>query len=69
VNSFRVVFDAYFGAAIPLVEDKSFFSPFDMPYQFTLVTREMFSRKVDLSRERLQDGTANEGGADLLPAE
>lgn len=35
VNSFRVVFDAYFGTHLGLVEDKAYFSTWDQPYDLT----------------------------------
>ena len=35
VNSFRVVFNAYFGAACPLLPDQSYFSNLVQPYLFT----------------------------------
>jgi Sulfatase len=38
VNSFRVVFDAYFGAGLPLLPDRSFFSLWATPYDFEEVT-------------------------------
>jgi len=38
VNSFRVVFDAYFGTNLGLLEDKSYFSLWERPYDFIDVT-------------------------------
>ncbi|HOT90764.1 MAG TPA: hypothetical protein PLJ78_04445 [Anaerolineae bacterium] len=38
VNTFRVVLNYYFGAELNLLEDKSYYSPIDFPYQFTDVT-------------------------------
>ena len=38
VNSFRVVLNAYFGAKLPLLPDRSFFSTWPEPYQFIDVT-------------------------------
>ena len=38
VNSFRVIFDHYFGADLPLLEDRSFYSTNFTPYQFDDVT-------------------------------
>jgi hypothetical protein len=38
VNSFRVVFNTFFGAKLPLLPDKSFFSTWSDPYQFIDVT-------------------------------
>jgi len=37
VNTFRVVFNRYFGGNFPLIEDKSYFSYDTAPYSFTLV--------------------------------
>jgi hypothetical protein len=34
VNSFRVVFDAYFGADYALLSDRTYFSTWDQPYQY-----------------------------------
>jgi hypothetical protein len=34
VNSFRLILDTYFGEGIGLLEDKSYFSDYDHPYQF-----------------------------------
>ncbi len=38
VNSFRVIFNAYFGANFPMLEDRTYIFPFGRPYDFTLVT-------------------------------
>ncbi len=40
VNSFRVVFDAYFDAGLPLLDDRSYFSPLTNQFQFTDVTEQ-----------------------------
>lgn len=37
VNTFRVIFDEYFGASIPLVEDRSFFSEYENKLDVTEV--------------------------------
>jgi hypothetical protein len=37
VNTFRVVFNRYFGADLPLLEDRSYFSTVDAPFVLTLV--------------------------------
>ncbi len=37
VNSFRVVFNEYFGANLPLLDDRSYFSPIDHPFRLTLL--------------------------------
>jgi len=37
VNSFRAVFNAHFGGALPLLPDESFYSRYDTPYEFELV--------------------------------
>jgi hypothetical protein len=34
VNTFRVIFEHYFGGNLPLLEDKGFFSKYDKPYEF-----------------------------------
>ncbi len=38
VNSFRVIFDTYFGTSLGLLEDKSYFSLWEHPYDFIDVT-------------------------------
>lgn len=37
VNSFRVVFNSYFGAEYELLEDTSYFSKYDRPYDYQVV--------------------------------
>jgi len=37
VNSFRIVLNTYFSAGLPLLEDASFFSGYDQPYNFQVV--------------------------------
>ena len=37
VNTFRVVFNHYFGTSYPLLADKSFYTPFLRPYDFVPV--------------------------------
>ena len=41
VNSFRVVLDQFFGTQLGLLEDQSYFSTFDEPYDFNEVTEEL----------------------------
>ena len=38
VNTFRVILNTYFGAALPLLEDRSYFSRMTRPYDFIDVT-------------------------------
>ena len=38
VNFFRVILSHYFGAALPLLEDRSYFSSHKFPYRFIDVT-------------------------------
>jgi hypothetical protein len=38
VNTFRLIFDNYFGTDLPLLEDESYFSTWDQPYRFIDVT-------------------------------
>ena len=40
VNSFRVIFNRYFGTDYPLLEDKSIYTPFLEPYRFIPVPDE-----------------------------
>jgi hypothetical protein len=41
VNFFRVVLSHYFGAALPLLEDRSYYSSHRRPYRFIDVTERM----------------------------
>jgi hypothetical protein len=43
-NSFRVVFNAYFGAGFPMVGDSSFYSSRNFPYDFANVTETVRGR-------------------------
>ncbi|MDH4156859.1 MAG: hypothetical protein OEW00_06245 [candidate division Zixibacteria bacterium] len=47
VNSFRVVFNEYFGTAFDLLPDRTFYAPWNFPFQYEDVTD-----KVDLPFER-----------------
>ncbi len=38
VNTFRVIFDQYFGENYPLLPDISYYSPNTQPYTFDIVT-------------------------------
>jgi len=38
VNSFRVIFNAYFGADLPLLDDRSYYASYASPYRFEDVT-------------------------------
>ena len=40
VNTFRLIFDLYFGAQFELLEDKSYFSVYEEPYQFEEIANE-----------------------------
>lgn len=61
VNTFRVVFDTFFGANLSLLPDKSFFSTWDEPYKFYDVTRQVAGKEY-------QPLTAAERAASRLPA-
>lgn len=41
VNTFRAVLDGLFGEKLPMLPDRSFFSPFSMPYRFEDVTSQV----------------------------
>jgi hypothetical protein len=43
VNSFRLVFNQVFGADLSLLADKSFFSTYNRPYDYSLVSNESCS--------------------------
>jgi len=45
VNTFRVIFNHYFGADYELLEDRSYFASWEHPYLFTDVTDEVLSGK------------------------
>jgi hypothetical protein len=38
VNTFRVILNTYFSAALPLLDDRSYFSRMTRPYDFIDVT-------------------------------
>jgi hypothetical protein len=40
VNTFRLVFDQYFGGQFGLLEDKSYYSVYESPYQFKEIANE-----------------------------
>jgi arylsulfatase A-like enzyme len=44
VNSLRLVFNYLFATELPLLEDQSYFSTYQTPYQFTNVTKNIVSR-------------------------
>ena len=46
VNTFRVVLNSYFGTKFPLLADKSYYTPFMQPYQFTLVDPNQFAAQL-----------------------
>ena len=41
VNSFRVIFNHYFGTSLPLLQDRSFYSTWNHPYKFHDVTERL----------------------------
>jgi hypothetical protein len=41
VNSFRLVFNEYFGESFPLLEDRSYFAEFETPYDLVDVTEKL----------------------------
>ncbi len=41
INTFRVLLDGLFGENLPLLPDRSFYSPFSQPYRFTEVTKQV----------------------------
>ncbi len=38
VNSFRVIFNQYFGTDLPMLEDRNYFAPLQRPFDYTEVT-------------------------------
>ena len=51
VNSFRLIFNQYFGAKLDLLEDKNFFSRFNTPYDLIDVTAETKKQLPDNAPE------------------
>jgi hypothetical protein len=49
VNSFRVVFNTYFGGNFELLEDSSYFSLYEFPYEFQAVPVSESGCEIDLS--------------------
>jgi hypothetical protein len=43
VNNFRIIFNTYFGAAVSLLPDKSYFNGFERPYEFTEIPNDCVS--------------------------
>ena len=43
VNTFRLIFNRYFGTELELLEDESYFSLWDRPYEFIDVTEDVRS--------------------------
>jgi len=41
VNSFRLIFNHLFGTGLPILEDRSCFSPYEHPYRFTDVSKQI----------------------------
>jgi hypothetical protein len=46
VNTFRLIFNRYFGTDLELLEDRSFFSTREHPYEFIDVTEDVRSGKI-----------------------
>jgi hypothetical protein len=59
VNSFRVVFNTFFGAKLPLLPDRSFFSTWSDPYRFIDVTDEVRSGGASGSRNARPDAAGD----------
>jgi hypothetical protein len=51
VNTFRLIFNRYFGTDFELLEDESYYSTWDRPYQFIRVTEDVLSGKPAGSAE------------------
>src|SRR5690606_9458588 len=50
VNTFRVIFNRYFGAKLPLLEDRCMYSPDSHPYDFKNVTEQVKEGEIDLAK-------------------
>ena len=37
INTYRLIFDLYFGAELPLLEDASYYSTYDEPFAFEVI--------------------------------
>lgn len=46
VNTYRVIFNRYFGAQLPLLENRFYYSPWSRPYDFTNITDRLRSLEV-----------------------
>jgi hypothetical protein len=44
VNNFRIIFNTYFGASLPLLPDRSYFNSFERPYEFTEISNDCVSK-------------------------
>ena len=43
VNTFRLIFNAYFGTTFPILKNKSYYSTWERPYQFVDVSDQVFA--------------------------
>lgn len=50
VNSFRIVFSTYFGANLPILEDRNYYATFAHPYKFIDITDQASSCFIDFSQ-------------------
>jgi hypothetical protein len=50
VNSFRVLFNTYFGTDLPILEDKNYYAAWLKPYEYTEITGN-FSQSASLCRQ------------------
>lgn len=66
VNTFRVIFNNYFGADLPLLPERSYFSPWGEPHHFTDVTDQV--RKVPAKSIATQPAATQASKPAALPS-
>ena len=65
VNSFRVIFNACFGASLPLLEDRAYFSTTDQPFRFIDVTDRVAAPRPSFGERRGDRPESEEVGLSL----
>lgn len=52
VNSFRIILNSCLGYQLPLLPDKVYFSPFNKPYKFFEVSKELLDSELDKTKQK-----------------
>ncbi len=55
VNTFRVILDQYFGTDLGLLEDRSYFSLMETPYDFIDVTEELSHHQLSIDQANIYE--------------